>query len=140
MSNSKQKITVKVLVKKPKEEVWTYFTRPEHIIHWNFASFDWHCPSAKNELKPGGRFSYTMASKDGKFQFDFCGTFKDVFYLKYISYKLDDGRFVEINFDEMPKGTLITETFEPENVFPVELQRLGWKSILKNFKHYVENL
>ena len=23
---------------------------PEHIIHWNFASDDWHCPTAENDL------------------------------------------------------------------------------------------
>lgn len=140
MENQRQKITVQVFVKKPKEEVWEYFTRPEHIIHWNFAQDDWHCPFAENELKAGGKFRYTMSSKDGKYSFDFGGTFKEVALWKYLSYELGDGRFVEVKFDESPEGTLVVETFEAENVFPIEQQREGWQNILNNFKKYVESL
>lgn len=138
MNSQKQKITISVFVRKPQEEVWNYFTNPDHITSWNFASDDWHCPFAKSELKPKGRFSYTMASKDGKFSFDFSGTFREVVFPDFISYEIDDGRFVEIKFDETPDGTLIIETFEAENVHTLEAQKNGWQSILDNFRFYAE--
>ncbi|MCR4416734.1 MAG: SRPBCC domain-containing protein [Ignavibacteria bacterium] len=139
MEGEKQKIKIEVFVRRPVEEVWEYFTDSLHIRNWNFASDDWHCPFAENELKPGGRFRYTMASKDGKYSFDFSGTFVNVALWKFLSYRLDDGRLVEINFDQSPKGTLITEIFEAENVHSIEQQKLGWQSILNNFKIYSEN-
>ena len=43
-------ITVKASIEAPVEKVWNFWTKPEHIIHWNFASDDWHCPWAKNDL------------------------------------------------------------------------------------------
>jgi hypothetical protein len=33
---------------------------------------------------------------------------------------------------------LVTETFEPENQNPLEMQQQGWQAILNNFKKYVE--
>ena len=64
-------ITVKTTVKAPIEKVWKYWTKPEHITQWNNASDDWHCPTATNDLRVGGKFNFTMASKDGKMSFDF---------------------------------------------------------------------
>lgn len=139
MENEREKIKVEVFIRKPREEVWECFTNPLHIVNWNFASDDWHCPFAENELKTGGRFRYTMSSKDGKFSFDFTGKFIEINLGKFIAYELDDGRQVQIFFDQSHKGTLVTEIFEAENIYPVELQREGWQSILNNFKIYVEN-
>ncbi|MGB9664967.1 MAG: SRPBCC domain-containing protein [Ignavibacteria bacterium] len=139
MDNSKNKIKVEVFVRKPLEEVWEYFTNPDHIVHWNFASDDWHCPYAENQLKDGGKFKYTMASKDGKFSFDFAGEFLEVWYLKKLILKLGDDRLVRITFDQSHKGVLIKEVFEAENVYSPEQQKAGWQTILNNFKIYAES-
>jgi uncharacterized protein YndB with AHSA1/START domain len=52
------------------EKVWEYWTTPEHITNWNFASDKWRCPNAINDLKPDGKFSrrmvrITFIEKDG---------------------------------------------------------------------------
>ncbi len=53
----KTKITVEAKIEVPIEKVWECFTKPEHIVNWNFASDDWCCPTAMNDLKAGGKFS-----------------------------------------------------------------------------------
>lgn len=40
------KITVSTIVNAPLEKVWDYYTNPKHIVNWNFADLDEHCPSA----------------------------------------------------------------------------------------------
>lgn len=51
---------------------------------------------------------------------------------------MNDGRHVKIEFKELSKGVTITETFEPENKYPYEVQRSDWQGTLENFKKYVE--
>lgn len=68
-------IKIEVLANKPVEEVWKFWTEPEHITQWNFASDEWECPHAENDLRVGGKFSYVMAAKDGSTKFDFKGTY-----------------------------------------------------------------
>jgi len=86
----------------------------------------------------GGRFSYRMEARDGSFGFDFAGTYTSVDELKRICYALGDERTVEILFDEKDNGVLVTETFDPENDNPIDMQQQGWQMILDNFKNYVE--
>ncbi len=137
--NSKTKtLTVEVIVKAAINKVWLYFTQPEHIIHWNHASIDWHCPKASNVLKLGEKFSYTMASKDGSMSFDFNGTYTDLFTHERICYTLEDGRKVEVHFRAEGETTVVKEIFEPEQENTLELQQTGWQSILTNFKNYTE--
>jgi uncharacterized protein YndB with AHSA1/START domain len=64
-------ITVKAKINAPLSQVWEYWTIANHVTHWNFASPDWHCPSAESNFIEGGEFHYLMAAKDGSFQFDF---------------------------------------------------------------------
>jgi hypothetical protein len=45
---------------------------------------------------------------------------------------------VSITFTEVPDGVQITETFDPENENPAEMQRAGWQAILDNFTIYTE--
>lgn len=120
------------------QEVWNCFTQPEHIVNWNFASDDWHCPKATNDLRADGKFSYSMASKDGQYSFDFLGTYKQVDPMKLINYILDDGREVVVRFETRDGYVLIIEEFEPESQNPIEMQQQGWQAILDNFKHYTE--
>ena len=114
------------------------FTTPTDITKWNQASDDWHSPSAENDLRPGGEFSYRMEAKDGSSGFDFGGVYDEVITNKRIAYTLGDGRKVEVNFTSKGDSTGVVETFEAEATNPIELQRGGWQAILDNFKRYVE--
>jgi len=137
-TNETEKIRIKAVIDVPIERVWEYWTEPVHIVKWNQASDDWHSPYAENDLRALGKFSFRMESKDGKEGFDFEGTYDVVEPPKFISYTLDDHRKVEITFTEAGNKTEIVEVFEAEHVYPVEQQRLGWQSILNNFKTYAE--
>jgi uncharacterized protein YndB with AHSA1/START domain len=139
MENSTQHpITIETIVNAPIEKVWNCWTAPGHIVKWNFASDDWHCPAAENDLRVNGEFKSTMAAKDGSFSFNFEGVYTDVQIHKLIAYTIVDGRKVKISFAEKDSQTKVIETFEPENENPEEMQKDGWQAILNNFKKLVE--
>ena len=135
----KVSISIEAVIKSPIEKVWKYWTEPQHITQWNKASPDWHCPKATNDLKEGGKFSYTMAAKDGSFSFDFGGVHVTVKTNELIENTLGDGRKVKVIFSESANETKLVETFEAENENSLELQRNGWQAILNNFKKYIES-
>jgi uncharacterized protein YndB with AHSA1/START domain len=135
-----EKLMVRMLVNKDIETVWNAWTSPEHITKWNFASEDWNCPSAKNEFQNGGKFSYRMEAKDGSMGFDFDGVYDEITAMSKISFTLNDGRRVIVNFVECEESIEVTESFEPDDSVSLEMQQSGWKSILKNFKKHVEML
>lgn len=132
------RITVSALVNKPVADVWNTWTDPKHIMQWNAATDDWHCPNATNDLRTGGKFSSTMAARDGSFSFDFEGVYDDVQTHKRIAYTMADGRTCEILFTEENGGTRVAESFDAESQNPVEMQRGGWQAILDRFKAYAE--
>lgn len=138
MDNSKQKITVEIMAKVPIEKAWKNFTSPEDIVKWNFPSDDWHSPEAENDLKTEGKFRFKMAAKDGSASFDFEGKYTSIKEYKTIEYVIADGREVTISFEDLGKSTKVTETFEPENMNSLELQKGGWQAILDNFKKHTE--
>ena len=35
-----EKVTLKSTILRPADKVWEYFTQPEHITKWNFATED----------------------------------------------------------------------------------------------------
>ena len=141
MENSnKTKITVETIVHLPIEKAWEYFTKPEHITKWNFASSDWHSPTAENDLQPGGKFNYRMEAKDGSFGFDFGGIYDNVKKNELIEYTMGDGRKVQVTFSPYGDQTKIVETFDAETTNSVEMQRGGWQAILDNFKKYTESI
>jgi uncharacterized protein YndB with AHSA1/START domain len=131
-------ITVSVVVNTTRAQAWNYFTSTAHIVHWNFASPDWECPTAENDLEVGGAFKVRMQAKDGSVGFDFEGIYTEVVEGSSYTYKLADGRTIHAHFEEVEGGTKITETFDPETENSEELQRAGWQAILENFKHYTE--
>lgn len=137
MSN-KTKIIVETKINSPVEKVWSYYTQPEHIVNWNFASDDWCCPKAENNLRVGEKFSWRMEAKDKSNGFDFEGIYTEIIPLKKIAYRLLDDRDAEIIFNSVDNQTEVIITFEAENVFPIEMQKAGWQAILNNFKKYVE--
>jgi len=139
------KIQVSITVTSTLEKVWKFWNEPEHITTWAFASNDWECPHAENDLVVGGTFITTMSAKDKSFSFDFSGTYTDIIEHKKINYVMSKdindpaARTCDIIFDDLGDGTIkITETFDPENQNSAELQRNGWQSILNNFKKAVE--
>lgn len=131
-------ITVSAMVNATIEKVWEYWTEPRHITRWNQASDDWHCPAAENEPVENGRFKYTMASKDGLMSFDFEGVYLEVENLHHITYRMDDGRLAEIYFKPAGNLTIVSETFDAEQMNPPALQQTGWQAILDSFKQYIE--
>ena len=133
-------IKIDIAILAPVQKVWDYFNKPEHIVNWNFASEDWHCPTATNDLRVGGKLETRMEAKDGSFGFDFVGIYDEIIPLKLIRYFLEDGRKVEVYFQEIdPNTTKVTEVFDPEAANSAEMRREGWYAILDNFHKYVEN-
>lgn len=137
-TTTKTAITVETTVQAPVAKVWEYWNQPEHIKKWAFASDDWHVPASENDLRTGGKFSTTMAAKDGSFSFDFGGVYTQVKEHKLIEYTLGDERKVSILFSSIGDATKIVETFEAEDTHSVEMQQSGWQAILDNFKKYTE--
>ncbi len=135
----KTMITVETTVNAPLEKAWHVWTEPMHIMQWCFASDDWHCPNAKNDIKTGGEFTTTMAAKDGSMAFDFEGVYSSVIPNKEIAYTMGDGRVAKIIFTAQGDMTHISETFEAETMNSVEMQKGGWQAILDNYKKRVEN-
>ncbi len=131
-------ITVEATINAPVAKVWEFWTAPEHITQWCFASDDWHAPKATNDVRVGGDFSTTMAAKEGSFSFDFGGTYTEVKNNEVIGYTMGDGRVARILFKDNGNTTDIVETFEAETENPVEMQQGGWQAILNNFKKHVE--
>jgi uncharacterized protein YndB with AHSA1/START domain len=139
IQNPKTNITVQITLNAKQNLVWEMFTNPKHIINWNAASDDWHCPKAENELFVGGRSNIRMEAKDGSVGFDFKWTFTKIQAPKILEYTLEDNRKVWIEFIEINGQTTLIEKFETEMENSVELQKAGWQSILNNFKKYVES-
>lgn len=137
---NKDTILVETIVNAPLDLVWRLWIEPVHIKNWNNASDDWHTPAASNDLKVDGKFTYTMAAKDGSFSFDLGGIYTAVVEKELIAYVLEDGRKVRIEFMKMDNGIKIIELFEPEIEHPAEMQRGGWQAILDNFKKYTESI
>lgn len=134
----KTKITIEAQVAAPVKKVWDYYNQPQHIIGWNFAHESWQCPSAENDLRPGGKLKSRMEARDGSFGFDFEATYDEVADLKRIVYTIADGRRVETDFTDVEGNTRIVTVFEAESQNPVEMQKGGWQAILDNFKEYTE--
>ena len=137
-TTEKTAITIKAVINAPVEKVWACWTEPEHITKWCQASPDWHAPYAENDVREAGKFKTTMAAKDGSVSFDFEGTYTQVEKYKMINYMLADGRKVNVIFSANGNETIVTETFDPENQNPIEMQRAGWQAILDSFKKYTE--
>lgn len=135
---TKPSITINATVNAPVEKVWQYWNEPAHIKQWAFASPEWHAPAATNDLKKDGRFSTTMAAKDGSMSFDFGGVYTAVEENKLIAYTMDDERKATIRFSSEGNTTNIEETFEAEGENSLEMQEQGWQAILNNFKAYTE--
>ena len=133
-------ITISTIINKPVEVVWKKWTSAEDIIHWYFASDDWQCPLAENDLKPDGKFNLRMEAKDGSIGFDFEGTYSKIITNELIEYEIIDGRKVKTEFIGKENRTEIIGTFEPDNDYTHDQQQSGWQAILDNFRKYAEGV
>ncbi len=133
------KIIIQADISADQKKVWDYYTKPEHITKWNFASPDWCCPKAENDLRPGGKYIARMEAKDGSFSSDFEAIYDTVNVPENFTYTAPNNRQVSVKFEERGDKTRVTVTFDPENENPEEMQREGWQAILNNFKKYAEN-
>jgi len=131
------KITVETVVNAPLEAVWRSWTTPADITQWNAASDDWHTTSATVDLREGGAFSSRMEAKDGSMGFDFAGSYTKVEPHQLLEAAFGD-RMMVVEFEATAEGVVVRETFDAEEVHPVEMQRAGWQAILDNFKRHVE--
>ncbi len=131
-------ISVSVEVKQPIHKVWEAYTSPSDIVHWNFASEDWHCPSATVDLRVGGAFSSRMEAKDGSFGFDFEGTYTNIVENELIEYSFGD-RSARIEFSTVGDQVKVEVMFDPEDENSAELQKAGWQAILDNFARHVSS-
>ena len=136
---SLEKIIIESKIEADIQKVWDYYTNPSHIINWNFADPSWHCPSAENDLKVGGKYVARMEAKDGSFGFDFEAIYSEVFPFDSFTYKFG-GREAKVAFQQDGNSTSVKITFDPETENPIELQQAGWQAILNNFKNYAENI
>ena len=132
------KITIQTTVLAGRKKAWDHYTEPKHITQWNFASDDWCCPTASNDLVVGGKFSWRMEAKDGSYGFDFEGVYTEVVLLEKIKYVFMDQREAEISFSDLAEGTLVQIVFDAENENSLELQEEGWQSILAYYKSHTE--
>lgn len=134
----KNVIIVQTVVNAPIERVWECWNEPKHITGWAFDSDDWEVPAANNNLHIGGKFKITTAAKDKTARLDFTGVYTHIKEHELIEYDIADGRHVKVEFKELSEGVKITQTFEPENENPEEVQRSSWQATFENFKKYVE--
>lgn len=135
---NKKQITIEAVIAASPEKIWHCWTEPDHITKWNFASDDWHCPSAENDLKVGGQYKTRMEARDGSVGFDFEAVYDKVSPHTLITYTMMDGRKATTTFEAQKGATKITTTFDAEEENPIDMQREGWQAILNNFKSYVE--
>ena len=133
-------ITVQTIVNSPLETVWECWTGLDHINGWAFATNDWQAEAIKNDLQPGGRFKTIMSAKDGSAGFTFTGHYTTVKPNELLEYILDDGRHVKAAFTDTTEGVQIIQSFEPESLNPLEMQRAGWQAFLDNFRKYTEDV
>lgn len=132
-------ITVQNTINAAIDKVWELWILPEHIVKWNTPSPDWHTPQAENDLKVGGKFKYTMASKDKSESFDFEGIYTKVQKNTIIEYKLVDNRTGIIHFEAIGNEVKLTELFEPEQGNSESMQKEWCQAVIDNFKKHVEN-
>jgi uncharacterized protein YndB with AHSA1/START domain len=132
------KITIEATISAAPNKVWAYWTQPEHITKWNFATDDWQCPRAMNDLRVGGKYGARMEAKDGSFGFDFEAVYNEVVDQKKLTYTMEDGRKVTTDFEKLGDKTKVTTVFDAESENSEEMQKSGWQAILNNFKKYTE--
>lgn len=146
LETSMKKIHVETMITADIKKVWEHWNNPESIKGWAFASDDWECPYAENDLRVAGRFLTRMSAKDKSASFDFTGTYTEVIPLQSIKYIMDktdnedQHRECDIVFTDLGDGTTkVEEVFSAEEQNSIEMQKAGWSAILENFNIFVSH-
>ena len=134
-----RKITTKAIILADKKKAWDFYTLPQHIVNWNFASDQWHCPRASNDMVVGGTYFSRMEAKFGDIGFDFGGIYTEVIPGEGFTYKLPDDREVKVSFIEKADHTVVEVIFDAESENTLKLQTQGWQTILNQYKKYTES-
>lgn len=132
-----KEISVRTIVSVPIEKVWKFWTTPADIKQCNNPFKNWHSTRVEVDLKKRCRFFFRMEAKDGSSGFDHAGIYNKVIPHWLIEYTLDDCRKATVTFFSND-GETVTETFEPELITPIEIQKEFCETILKNLKNYEE--
>lgn len=130
-------ITVKTTVNASLDDAWRAYTSSEAITRWDFASTEWHCPSAQVDLRAGGRHCARMEARDGSIGFDYEGAYETVEPERSLRLRLTDGRFVQTTFESTDAGTVMRTVFDPDHAAPADMQRAGGQAILDNDAEFV---
>jgi uncharacterized protein YndB with AHSA1/START domain len=131
-------ITVQTIVNASIDKVWEFWTAPKHIQQWNNPTDDWHTPSVENDLQDGGKFKYTMATKEENISFDYEGIYTKVEKFNVLTYKLVDNRIGSVQFESKEGKVKIIEIFEPNAADPESEQQQFCQGVIDNFKKYAE--
>ena len=131
-------ITVQTTVNASIEKVWEFWTTPKHIQKWNNPTDDWQTSYVENDVRVGGKFKYTMSTKDEITSFDYEGIYTKVDKFLVIEYQLVDNRTGSIQFESQDDKIKITEIFEPEEGNPESDQKQFCQGVIDNFKKYTE--
>ena len=107
-------IRVQINVNTDCKTLWKVYTDPKHIVYWNFASADWHCPSAEVDLRVGGTYTARMEANGGRFGFDFAAIYEEIVPHELLVYRIMDGRKVIANFSEVDGVSNLEVLFEGE--------------------------
>ena len=131
-------ITVQTSVNAAIEKIWEFWTIPKHIQKWNNPTDDWHTPYVENDVKAGGKFKYTMSTRDEIISFDYEGIYTKVDKFSVIEYQLVDKRTGSVQFESQDDKVKITEIFDPEKSHPESEQKQFCQGVIDNFKKYTE--
>lgn len=140
------KITVSTTVHAPIGIVWDVWNTPEHIMQWNAASDDWHCPHSENDLRVGGVMCNRMEARDGSMGFDYQVVYTEIEPMsRIVSVMTDkpephpDDRTVAVTFTPTSEDTTeVVIVFDAETENSPELQQAGWQAILDSFTRYAQ--
>ncbi|MDO1447023.1 SRPBCC domain-containing protein [Rhodocytophaga aerolata] len=132
-------ITVQITINAALANVWSAWTTPQEVMHWNRPFSHWHCPVAEINLTEQGTFLLRMEAKDGSEGFDHAGQYDKILLHERIEYTTKEGRKSKILFTSDGNSTKVRETFEPDSSISFKEQRAFVDNILANFKKHVEN-
>ena len=137
--NPTELLSVQVTAQCKLARAWSAYTDPQAITQWNFASPEWRCPSAENDLRVGGVMKSRMEARDGSMGFDFEGTYTEVVPQSRLVCQMGADRQVIATFRELEGGaTEVQVRFTPDPAHSADFQQAGWQSILNNYKAFAE--
>ena len=138
-SQGNMKITVEANIDAPIDAVWRAYNDPDGIVQWD-ASNDWHTTKASNDLRVGGLLELRIEAKDGGTGLDFAATYTRLEPKRLIEWRMDEDRYVRVEFIEMGTAVTVRVTFDAECTISVDEQQLEWQGVLDSFARHVAAL